>query len=62
MIEHVVKKHVTLRAPAAVNIPESKEPRIPGDCHAFGVQETESRHEGDGPWRTEAPQEPGAFL
>ena len=56
MIDHVIKKHVTLRAAAAIKAPEQ---RIIGDSTGGGRDAGDLR---DGPWRSEVPLEQGPFL
>jgi hypothetical protein len=59
MIEHIIKKHVTLRAAAEIKAPE---PRILSDSLEGGRDATKLRREGDGPCRGDVPLEEGPFL
>lgn len=47
MIDHIVKRHVTLRTPSGEKAPPS--PRTLGDSPAWNDAEAEIRPEGEGP-------------
>jgi len=57
MIDHVVKKHVTLRTAAPVKGPESGEERLIGDTAGWGEAGSGTRPED-----AAGSLQPGAFL
>ena len=59
MIEHIIKKHVTLREAVELKAPE---PRILSDSLEGERDTTKLRQEGEGPCRDDVRLEEGPFL
>jgi hypothetical protein len=59
MIDHIIKKHVTLRVAVPRKAPE---PRVIGNSTGGGRDATDLRQEGDGPRGSEIPLKQDPFL
>lgn len=62
MVNHIFKRHVTLRPRVATKDLESQGERLLGDSRDWEGAGTKIHHDGDGPWRSELPVQSGPFL
>lgn len=61
-MEHVFKRHVTLRPVVATTTLKAPEQRVLGDSGDWDEMGTEIRQEGDGLWRSGLPLQAGTFV
>jgi hypothetical protein len=62
MVDHIFKRHVTLRPRVATMDLEFQGERLLGDSGDWEVAGIRIRHDGDGPWRSELSVQSGPFL
>jgi len=62
IVEHIFKRHITLRPIVTTKPLKSPEQRVLGDSRDWNEVGTETHQVGDEPWRSGLPLDPAPFL